>query len=407
MKELVNESLRKGTKLTAFLHLCKSDAFAATLLYKDVPRYYIYKKVEDKTVSNVPPGGNRENGSKKQYVNKWVRRSGRKGKPVIGRITYTGYCQEELSCLRVLLLHRRGPKGFDDIITVDGIQYENCYAAALHLGLIRSNEFFRTVMLDAVEFKMAGGLRQLFVDMIIFNKIRDAKGVYEEIKNDLSDDFVYHYGLDRERANLRALLYIKKMLRVEGKSLSDIGLPESSEEELDVMSNVVTTDFIHGVQTNCGMLNPQQRLAVQVILLAVQRFHMRQHKVLLSFSPFIEIPDEVRNKHTSNLIYLDGPAGSGKTFVYNTVIGILKCKGLTYTCVAPTGLAASLLDGGRTVHSKFKISLNADNATTANIKAHEEPASEIRKSSLLVWDEISMCGKFLLESVSKCYQHLH
>ena len=413
LRGAVDASILKGTKLTAFFDLCKTDPFAATLLYKDVPKHYVYKRVEDTAALQDEPGG-REVGRKlgqrvrpkKVYVNKWVSRGGRKpNKPVIGRITYTGYGQNELSCLRALLLHTRGPKSFDDIITIGGVKFRNCYEAAVHLGLVKSQEYFKVVMEDAVEINWPGYLRKLFVSMIVFNNISDAKKVYDEIEDRLSDD-LWNKGLPRDRANERALLKIKKMLAAAGKSLAEVGLPDVEDEKVDNMSEGVSKEFISGVQAQCRQLNDEQKIAVRVILSAVVRFHKLQKRPIPDFSSFIDVPEDVGKQYKSNLIYLNGPAGSGKTFVYNTVISIFKCVGLTYTCVAPTGLAASLLDGGRTVHSKFKISVNTHEGTVSRLKSGDEAAKVIQESSLLIWDEISMCGKHLIDCVSKCYGDL-
>ena len=57
LREAVDASLRKGTKLTAFFDLCKTDAFAATLIYKEVPKHYVYKRVEDENTLRKGPSG--------------------------------------------------------------------------------------------------------------------------------------------------------------------------------------------------------------------------------------------------------------------------------------------------------------------------------------------------------------
>ncbi|KZP24543.1 hypothetical protein FIBSPDRAFT_718656, partial [Athelia psychrophila] len=58
---------------------------------------------------------------------------------------------------------------------------------------------------------------------------------------------------------------------------------------------------------------------------------------------------------TGQLFFLDGPGGTGKTFVYNTVCHKIRSEGWIVLCVASSGIAALLLRGGRTAHSMFKI----------------------------------------------------
>ena len=55
------------------------------------------------------------------------------------------------------------------------------------------------------------------------------------------------------------------------------------------------------------------------------------------------------------LFFLNGPGGTRKTFVYNTVCAKLCSEGIIVLCVSFSGISALLLQGGRTAHSMFKI----------------------------------------------------
>ncbi|XP_028054182.1 uncharacterized protein LOC114258419 [Camellia sinensis] len=59
-----------------------------------------------------------------------------------------------------------------------------------------------------------------------------------------------------------------------------------------------------------------------------------------------------------SIFFLNGGAGTGKTFLYNTIA--LKCRSLGYivVTVASSGIASLLLVGGRTAHSTFSIPLD-------------------------------------------------
>jgi len=61
------------------------------------------------------------------------------------------------------------------------------------------------------------------------------------------------------------------------------------------------------------------------------------------------------------LFFLNGPGGSGKTFVYNTVCHKLRSEGNIALCVSSSGISALLLCGGRTAHSTFKIPIDGLN----------------------------------------------
>ena len=57
---------------------------------------------------------------------------------------------------------------------------------------------------------------------------------------------------------------------------------------------------------------------------------------------------------------------------------------------ASSGVAASLLPGGRTAYSHFKIPINIEGKFSGNISKQSSLASLIRDAKLIVWDEISM-----------------
>ncbi|POG63370.1 DNA helicase Pif1 like protein, partial [Rhizophagus irregularis DAOM 181602=DAOM 197198] len=49
--------------------------------------------------------------------------------------------------------------------------------------------------------------------------------------------------------------------------------------------------------------------------------------------------------------FIDGFAGTGKTFLYNTLLATIRLHGDIAIAVASSGIAALLLSGGRTAHS--------------------------------------------------------
>lgn len=69
--------------------------------------------------------------------------------------------------------------------------------------------------------------------------------------------------------------------------------------------------------------------------------------------------------------------------------------------MASSGIAATLLPGGRTAHSRFHITLKIDCHSIAGIK-HGSPLAElIKQTSLIIWDEASMQHRHAFESVDR------
>ena len=56
--------------------------------------------------------------------------------------------------------------------------------------------------------------------------------------------------------------------------------------------------------------------------------------------------------------FLQGRAGTGKTFTTNNLIKILKKQGKKVLITGTTGIAASQYSGGSTVHSLFSLGID-------------------------------------------------
>jgi len=75
--------------------------------------------------------------------------------------------------------------------------------------------------------------------------------------------------------------------------------------------------------------------------------------------------------------------------------------------VATSGIAASLLDGGKTVHSTFKVPLKVDADSTCGIKVNSELGELIRSAELFIWDEAVMAHKHIFSTVDRTFRDLN
>ena len=66
-------------------------------------------------------------------------------------------------------------------------------------------------------------------------------------------------------------------------------------------------------------------------------------KVSAQIAAFNQIVNAVEGKSDKKLFFLDGPAGSGKTYLYNTVILYLQLHNYSVLAHATTGIASDLL----------------------------------------------------------------
>ena len=69
------------------------------------------------------------------------------------------------------------------------------------------------------------------------------------------------------------------------------------------------------------------------------------------------------------MFFLEGFGGTGKTFLINLVLAKIRSEGRIALSTASSGIAATLLDGGTTAHSRFKIPIDIQSDSTCNIPA--------------------------------------
>lgn len=181
------------------------------------------------------------------------------------------------------------------------------------------------------------------------------------------------------------LIEIEKLMRQAGKSLKDypgIELPNANElQELGnrLINEEVTYDRDKLKQEHQEIfrnLNSDQKTAFNAILESVE-------------------------KETGKQIFVEGYGGTGKTYLWKAITTKLRSEGKIVLAVASCGVAALLLQGGRTAHSRFHIPLNITDESTCEIKQGSHLAELIKKTSLILWDEAPMANRNCFEALDK------
>jgi hypothetical protein len=102
------------------------------------------------------------------------------------------------------------------------------------------------------------------------------------------------------------------------------------------------------------------------------------------------------------LFFLNGPGGTGKTFVCNTVFAKLRSEGIIVLCVSSSGISALLLQGGRTAHSMFKIPVeNLHEDSFCSIPKSGQRADLLSVTKAIIWDEIGAQHRHAVEALDR------
>jgi hypothetical protein len=107
------------------------------------------------------------------------------------------------------------------------------------------------------------------------------------------------------------------------------------------------------------------------------------------------------DKSLGKKIFVEGYGATGKTYPWKAITTKLRSEGKIVHAVASCGIAALLLQGGRTAHSRFRIPLNINEESTCEIKQGSHLAELLKKTSLILWDEAPMANKHCFEALDK------
>ncbi|PIA31381.1 hypothetical protein AQUCO_05000048v1 [Aquilegia coerulea] len=170
-----------------------------------------------------------------------------------------------------------------------------------------------------------------------------------------------------------------------GKTLSDFpNMPLPCKTWNEVVTNRLITEHQNFVYQ--GLYEKAQE--------KVARFNTEQ------LNAYTEITNSVRN-NSGQVFFLSGPAGTGKTFVYNTVADTLRSEGHIVIMVASSGIASLLLTGGRTAHSTFKIPFEVLDDSVCSVTKQTIHAELFKRAKLIIWDEVPMQHRFCVEAVDR------
>ncbi|KAF1868073.1 hypothetical protein Lal_00034015 [Lupinus albus] len=107
------------------------------------------------------------------------------------------------------------------------------------------------------------------------------------------------------------------------------------------------------------------------------------------------------NQEQGCMFFLYGYGGTSQTHMWRTLTYALRSQKQIVLIVASSGIASLLLQGGRTTHSKFKISVPSLENSIWNIHQGSELAGLLKQTKLFIWDEAPISQKFCFEAHDK------
>lgn len=338
----------QATTLTAFFRQNQSDPEARTIKYADFPEKYTWKA----------------------QAKKWSKRQ-RAGGNAIGRMYYIPPSRGDVYYLRLVLLHKSGARSFEDMRTHNGVLHATYREVCSAMGLLEGDQEYFSAIQEAETFAVPRALRHLFATILLHaGEIASPIDMWEHFQGSMMEDFV-HQGLpDPVNAALRS---IQHTLADGGKGLVDFGLPEPPQEDVNNLPREVQDELAYDVQEQAAILQHH-----------VPLLNQKQREFYEWVKSALDEGRAVRG-------YLDGPAGTGKTFVYEALLAYVRSQGKVALPMAFSGIAATLLPGGRTLHSRTKLPVPIPSSDCkCNVSAQSGLAELLRRADLKLIDEWPM-----------------
>nr|XP_027098775.1 ATP-dependent DNA helicase pfh1-like [Coffea arabica] len=254
--------------------------------------------------------------------------------------------------------------------------------ACLELGLLESDSYIEQALEEAAHFQTPYMLRSLFAMLLFYCYPKNPKHLWQSFEEHLSSDYKRssaHRHCTPIEIKSKVLQDINVILEHMGKNLDDYHFLEDSftSSHAERLTKEIQSETTIPIDPEnlllAEKLNSSQRHAFDLILDSV-------------------------SCSKGQAFFVDGPGGTGKTFLYRALLVSLRSQGYVAIAVATSGVAASLLPGGRTAHSRFKIPLDFSKQKACQLSKQSSVARLIVDAKLILWDEASMAKKEAIEA---------
>ncbi|XP_075082877.1 uncharacterized protein LOC107802781 isoform X1 [Nicotiana tabacum] len=357
VNRILNNPMIRKTMLTEFFAMNRTNehAIAMQLLYKEFPEHFVWS-----------PG-----------YRTWTRRQKRN---VIGRVVTCHPTEGERYYLRLLLMNVRGPKSYKDLRTVSEVPCSTFRESAEKRKLLYCSNSLIECMLEAVSYQMPYSLRRLFATLLVYCNPADPKKLWEMFEDSMSEDFKHLSDFEEKGVRHKVLSHINDILHSMGHDINEYKLIPKNIRASETAKDAKDIHFERNI------------IVSEQDLLLPKRLNVQQ---LRSYNTII---DRVFSGKQGTF-FVDGPGGTGKTFLYRALLATIRSQGFIALATATSGVAASILPGGRTAHSRFKMPIDIDDNFRCNISKQSLLVCLIRDVKLIVWDEASMAKKNIIEAL--------
>ena len=329
----------------------------------------------------------------------WHPRARRSG-VVVGRMYSVHPSAGELYYLRLLLIVVPGAQSFECLRRAsDGEVCSTFYEAAHRRGLIGTDTEWVDVLREVDYAGTPWQLIETFVYILLHCEVSNALDLWIEFRDAMAE----HYRRPLSHPPVDVSLFYNNVLRdIDNALLTHQRSLASHFPTMPLPDYAAIHDFPGASSSS--------RIVEEELAFSRSEEQARGARMSATLTPpqreafdrvYGAVHDRLAGGHARNLFYLDGPGGTGKTFVYCALLATLRGEGKIVLALATTGIAATLLPLGRTAHSRLRIPLEPDTTATCNIPRSSSHAQLLQVCAAVFIDEIGMQSKYASEAVDR------
>jgi hypothetical protein len=268
--------------LTTYFEKNNTSEHARGILYGDFPEYYKWDSQRKE----------------------WIRRAQKNCLRQIGRVVCANPAEGERYYLRMLLNHVAGATSFTGLRTVSGELLLTFREAVERRGLIEADNTLHKSLAEATLWMMPYALRGLFATILVFCEPNDVLDLWEKHKEAMSEDYRRN-NQSSFTIEQMVLIDIWKLLESMQKDIKMYPLPDidntydpSGEIPREIFEEASIEASVDDMALS-KTLNEEQQVAYNEIMSAVDSDH-------------------------GGLFFVDGPGGTGKTYLYKTLLATIR-----------------------------------------------------------------------------------
>jgi chromosomal replication initiation ATPase DnaA len=266
----------------------------------------------------------------------------------------------------VLLNHVAGATSFDDLRAIDGVTLPTFREAVERRGLIKTDNTLDESLAEATQWMMPYALRRLFATILVFYEPSNVSRLWDKYKEAMSEDYRRN-NQSNFAVEQMVLVDIRKILQSMQKNIKTFLLPDIDD----------TYDTCNDIPRE---ISEEASIEASVDDVALSDMHMVSFHQRAAYD---EIMSAINTKH-GRLFFVDGHGGTGKTYLYKALLATIRSQNKIVVATATSGVAASIMPGGRTAHSRFKISLTIDDGAFCSFTKQSGTAKLLQAASLII-----------------------